>query len=178
MSSNADYMKSTTCKCGSVPLLGLCPCRWMAVAVLFLAWGMVLPCVVAASQGRGLQPSVYERWSRIDADSLLNRAEHYLERPNMQDSALLCYTIVANLYYHDSRDERVIRQVVRAMTNLGMMYTHFYYDYSKAQAYLLQAHELAENYGIKDALPYISLNQAKLNQVNGAFWEQSSPGLP
>lgn len=166
MAGNADYMTPSAYKRGGVNLLDIRLCRWMVVAALFLALGMSPPCVVAASQGRGLQPSVYERWSRIDADSLLNHAEHYLERPNMQDSALLCYTIVANLYYHDSRDERVIRQVVRAMTNLGMMYTHFYYDYSKAQAYLLQAHELAENYGIKDALPYISLNQAKLNQVN------------
>ena len=97
----------------------------------------------------------YDKWTRYDSDTLRHKAYLFLEEEGKRDSALVCFTVLANRYFEGHKSEHDIELATMAMANLGVLYMTFYYDYQKSYEYLLNARGLAEKHHQDKALPVI-----------------------
>ena len=48
---------------------------------------------------RDYKVDIYGRWGELSSDQLMEKARAYMQAEGMTDSAMLCYSIVANRYY-------------------------------------------------------------------------------
>ena len=108
---------------------------------------------------------VYNTWSRLPSKDLCDKAYSYLSRPATRDSALVCYNILQNRYNDHQIKSGDEGYVVKALTNMGIMYMTFYYDYKKSYEYLLLAERVALEYHHLDKLPSIYIAQANIMQM-------------
>lgn len=113
--------------------------------------------------------SLYNRWERLPSEQLMKMGERYRAVTMQPDSALVCYSIVANRYYqgHQTRDD--IENAIEAMVHIAQLYQDDIYDYSKASSYNLQAKELAEKHHNYDFMPFILINEANIQSLHSAF---------
>ena len=98
----------------------------------------------------------------MDSRELCDRAYAYLSDKQKHDSALVCYSVVANRYYEGRRSKEDLRLAANAMYNLGIMHMSFYMDYEKAMEYLLQAERLSKENDIPDVLPAVCSAEANV----------------
>lgn len=108
---------------------------------------------------------VYNTWSRLPSKDLCDKAYSYLSRPATRDSALVCYNILQNRYNDHQIKSGDEGYVVNALTNMGIMYMTFYYDYKKSYEYLLLAERVALEHHYLDKLPSIYVAQANVMQM-------------
>lgn len=86
------------------------------------------------------------------------------------DSALVCFTIVANRYSeHMSQADKEL--VARALNDLGCVYYYLYFDYQQAHTNFMRALDMCDDYHLDQAQPIVALNLANL--LNG---NHQSPG--
>lgn len=158
---------------------------YLTVTILLL----LLPTTVQAA--RQPRPSFYARYERFSTRALYNMGYTYLYKRQMADSALVCFSIIANR--KDSRQlaDDELRLYVNAMNYMGNIYCTYYNRYDLADEYLDRAlHTAQENHFI-DRLPYIIGNKANVTfiyeSINGSksatsqyiadnkknFWEAS-----
>lgn len=90
-------------------------------------------------------------------------ALRYTDSKGLADSALVCYTIVANRYYERKLDRDELYLCVNAMANLGYLYCSQYFDYQKSYSYLQQSLDIAKQQHFNRLLSYIYLNMAVLS---------------
>lgn len=109
---------------------------------------------------------VYDRWAKIPKEKLMAMGKDFIMKENCQDSALLCFTIVANRYYDKSAKEADISYVVSALNNIGYMYIYVYADYEKAYYNLERAVDITEENNLKTPLTATYLNLANLQLIN------------
>ncbi len=109
---------------------------------------------------------VYDRWAKISNEKLMAMGMDFLSKPNYQDSALLCYTIVANRYYDKSATNDDMLYAVSALNNIGYMYIYNYADYEKAYFNLERAVNITEERNLKYSLSATYLNLANLQLIN------------
>lgn len=110
----------------------------------------------------------YDQWTDKTSRQLTDLARKYLDTQNMTDSALVCYTIVANRYYEHKLNKDELYLSVNAMANLGYLYGNQYFDYQKAYSYLKQSLDIAEKEHFDKLLSYIYLN---LGVLSGTYEE-------
>ena len=86
------------------------------------------------------------------------------------DSALMCYNIVANRYYtvHD-KNELNLKMEVSAMNQLGILYTHYFYDYEKAHRNLIQAKKIAQDNHFTSLLSSVYTNLGNIYLVDNSY---------
>lgn len=139
--------------------------RLKLLALLLVA--MVACQAVAATNDVAI--SLYNRWERLPSEQLMKMGERYRCITRQPDSALVCYSIVANRYYqgHQTRDD--IENAIEAMVHIAQLYQNDVYDYSKASSYNLQAKELAEKHHNYDFMPFILINEANIQSLHSAF---------
>ncbi|MGI6222499.1 MAG: helix-turn-helix domain-containing protein [Prevotella sp.] len=144
----------------------------LLLTFFLLVCSLVLPTASQSANEKKL-PKVYEAWGTMPTEELFKKGNSFLLAENKEDSALVCYSIVANRYFEDGRSEAERRRSLMAMNNVGYLYESFYHDYDKAFATLRQALELAK--ADKDTLlqGYINLNLGNIydlyyNMVNGS----------
>lgn len=102
--------------------------------------------------------SLYRRWSGLASDSLMTIGRGYDER-NRPDSALVCYSIVADRYSGVSmRSDNDKRLYSRALNNLAYIYSVYYFDYSKSLSLLQKSADISRSIGYEDNLAYTYLN--------------------
>lgn len=114
----------------------------------------VVLCLLIVSGGRNLlaapvamgQKQEYMRWSSQNDRQLLERGNRFLEVSNRPDSALICFTIVAN---HCADDSERSRRMFGAQALMGQckVYFHTMFDYSKAIASLARAEKILRECG-------------------------------
>ncbi len=106
--------------------------------------------------------SLYNQWESLPNQRLMEMGEHYRNVTRQPDSALVCFSIVANRYYqgHQTRDD--IDHAIEAMTHIVWLYMEDFYDYPKAVSYNMQAHELADKHQCYDYMPFILINDANI----------------
>ena len=133
-----------------------------------------LTAMVAMAAGNDVVVRFYDRWDRLPGDRLLEMGWNYQHIRLMPDSALLCYSIVANRYYkgHQSHDE--VEQSIRAMVLTATLYQQDFYDYTRAYSYNLQARELAEKHQCHASMPFILLNDANISGLVDDMQRESS----
>lgn len=100
----------------------------------------------AANGLAATQPSVYGRWIGLPSDSLVRMGAGFINQGEKYDSALICYTIVAEKYSEKlSRKEQQL--AVRAFEGRWHVYFFHYFDYSQALENLQRAHDIARQTG-------------------------------
>ena len=107
----------------------------------------------------------YNRWALLPIDSLMKMGEDFSKREKA-DSALLCYTIVANQYYERKLRKEEVPQVVKALSLAGYYYHFVFFDYQKSFNNLTLALELSEKYRYRAQLPYIYRELAGIYLTN------------
>lgn len=113
----------------------------------------------------------YDIWKDLPSKTLREMGHRYLF-DNNPDSALVCYTIVANRYNSTSKsDKEELRWIGSAMNQLGIIYTYFFVDYEKANRYLLQAKKIAEQNDDKKLLAAVYINLRNIRIVDDTFMD-------
>lgn len=118
----------------------------------------------AAADGTGRLKN-YDIWKDLPSETLMEMGGRFYNECKA-DSALICYNIVTNRYYTDSRkDSNQLELYARAMNQLGILYTIFYPDYEKAHKYLLEAEKIAKNHHFLSVLSAIYGNLSNLYHI-------------
>ncbi len=123
---------------------------------------MSLP-VMAYRQGHHLP--FYDHCAKLSTDTLLAMGERYALEPEFTDSALVCFSVVANRYYERNLSEKEIEKSVWAMNKLGYLFKYNHFDFEKSYGFLVMALETSQKHGLKRYLPYIHQNLAAFYQL-------------
>ncbi len=96
----------------------------------------------------------HSKWLDLPIDRLMEMADKDFADGGSKDTALMCYTIVANRYEQSmSLDQK--RHCKDANMRLWSIYFYDFYDYPKCFDCLTRAQEIATDGGIKDANIYL-----------------------
>ena len=109
--------------------------------------------------------SLYNRWERLPSEQLMKMGERYCNVTHQPDSALVCFSIVANRYYSGNLTRDDIEWSIGAMALMSTMYAHEFYDYSKAVSCNLLAKEWAEKHQSKKYLTDIYEYDAQIHNL-------------
>lgn len=135
---------------------------------------LLLPCLLRLptfAQTEADFPS-YDHWDKLSSEQLMQKGEYYRNEALMPDSALVCFSIVANRYYQGHQNREDIDRAIEAMTHIAWLYMQDFYDYTKAVSYNLRAQELAEKHHCYGYMPFIINNNANIRELTG-FYENS-----
>ena len=112
----------------------------------------------------------YQKWNQLLSEELLKKGHYYYDKANLPDSAMLCYSIVANRYYEAKKNDKAqMQQAATAMNQIGILYTHYYFDYQKARSYLLMAQEIAEKNQFQRTLVNVYINLSNLYMIEDSM---------
>ena len=104
----------------------------------------------------------YNQWVKVSTEELMRRGQDYLQNKGWVDSAMVCYSIVANRVQNNNLESKDKYQIARALNNLGYIYATYYYDFQKAYENLNKSMELSKLYGFDNNLAYSYLNMASI----------------
>lgn len=99
---------------------------------------------------------------RLTTAELMLRGQDFLQNKGWVDSAMVCYSIVANRVQNNNLESKEKYQIARALNNLGYIYATYYYDFQKAYENLNKSMELSKLYGFDNNLAYSYLNMASI----------------
>lgn len=123
---------------------------------------LILLTSVSAQGAHAYNVNQYNRWARLSTEELMHRGQDFLQNKGWVDSAIVCYSIVANRAQSDNQESNEMYQIARALNNLGYIYATYYYDYHKAYENLNQSMELSKRYSFDNNLAYAYLNMASI----------------
>lgn len=109
-----------------------------------------------------LQPEYYYRWASLPSSKLLEMGNRYVNVGQAPDSALVCYTIVANRYSKGMGDEER-RECARAYIGKWYVYFFCFFDYAKSYESLSEAERLAS--GFPEVTSRVYLNFGAMYQT-------------
>ena len=118
------------------------------VILCFLAVLMGLPSVALPSSRE------HSKWLDMPLERLIDMADKDFADGGSKDTALMCYTIVANRYEQSMSLEHK-RHCKDANMRLWSIYFYEFYDYPKCFDCLTRAQEIASQAGIEDANIYL-----------------------
>ncbi len=104
----------------------------------------------------------HNQWVKVSTEGLMRRGQDYLQNKGWVDSALVCYTIVANRARRTDQDSKEMYQIARALNNIGYIYAAYYYDYQKAYENVKRSMEMSKQYGFDNNLAYVYMNMASI----------------
>ena len=104
----------------------------------------------------------HNQWVKVSTEDLMRRGQDYLQNKGWVDSALVCYTIVANRARRTDQDSKEMYQIARALNNIGYIYATYYYDYQKAYENVKRSMEMSKQYGFDNNLAYAYINMASI----------------
>ena len=107
--------------------------------------------LTAGLQVLALAPSrEHSKWLNLPAEQLLDMADKDFADGGSKDTALMCYTIVANRYEPSMTQEQKV-QCKDANMRLWSIYFYDFYDYPKCFDCLTRANEIVTESDIQDA---------------------------
>lgn len=130
-------------------------------------------CILAlsiASLGDVAALSRHSKWFDLPTTQLLEMADADCANKGSKDTALMCYTIVANRYESSmSREEKT--QCKDANMKLWSIYFYDFYDYPKCFDCLTQAYEIANEAQIEDANIFLGFGcmYQTVSEESGSF---------
>jgi len=134
----------------------------LRIVLIVLTITCLSPSALAA--GKGDMPTRLEyRWQHMASQTLVDRGKAYANR-DMPDSALLCFSIVANRRFENNKkDSAEWMALARALNNIGALYHDYFYDFHKSQLYYQRALDLAEQHGLNEIKVVVYNNLAALD---------------
>lgn len=111
----------------------------------------------------------FKHFHDLDDKALLDKGYSFVMN-NQPDSALVCYSTIANKYTVDGVDnERDASNLSTAFTNLANIYMVFYYDYKLAYEYLLKSENVINKFHLDKEKGYVYLSMASLLQTENLY---------
>lgn len=101
---------------------------------------------------------------KLPTATLMKMGNDFMNIKNMPDSAMLCYSLIANRYNENLKGEE-LKQCIRATCYAGRIYANYFNNHSMAYEYYLKSIDLANNY-YEEFLSDIYLDLGNL------FWHQ------
>ena len=100
----------------------------------------------------------YDSLRRLSSETLIEQGRnHYIQ--HQPAKALACFTIVSERKVDNDHD---LQLQVRALNNCACVYKFYYFDYTQAYNYFIQAYDLCEQIEYDDFLPVIMVNLGDL----------------
>ena len=122
----------------------------------------------AAAQGTGHLRN-YELWSSFPNRQLMEMGESFYNS-GKADSALVCYNIIVNRYHSGlEKNGPSLQQACEALNQLGVLYTHYYFNNDKAKRYLLESQKIANDNHFNAMLYRIYTNLGNIKLMNCVF---------
>ncbi len=106
------------------------------------------------------------QWEALPTLQLMQMGGDFMNIKNMPDSAMLCYSIVANRYNENLQGDE-LKSTIRAHCWIGNIYFNLFVNYAEGYKYLLKAQDLAEKHHYDDFLPNI------FSSLGNFYWLQS-----
>ena len=117
---------------------------------------------VSAQEAHAYNVNQHNCLDRLTTAELMLRGQDFLQNKGWVDSAMVCYSIVANRVQNNNLESKDKYQIARALNNLGYIYATYYYDFQKAYENLNKSMELSKLYGFDNNLAYSYLNMASI----------------
>lgn len=105
----------------------------------------------------------YDRWTDYPPDTLLAKGRAFGHDPQKADSALVCFSIVANRYYEGNQTEKDAQLCVKGLNGVGSMYSLVYGDHQRGLDYFTEALNLSDKWG------YDSLRTFLYHNIGNAY---------
>ena len=126
-----------------------------AILIMLLASVMML-------DANAYNVNQHNQWVKVSTEELMRRGQDYLQNKGWVDSAMVCYSIVANRAQDNNLESKEMYQIARALNNIGYISATYYYDFQKAYENLNKSMELSKLYGFDNNLAYSYLNMASI----------------
>lgn len=111
----------------------------------FRLLGIILFIVASTLRGECAGISISELLENSTTE-LVEKAGDYLIKRDAPDSALLCYTLIADRYAPDMSDsEKIV--IAKALHNMGILSYEYFYDYASALDALNRAYKISSQTG-------------------------------
>lgn len=111
--------------------------------------------------------SWYRHLSALPSEALHQMGNDYLFQQNNPDSALACYTILANRSIDDDRQQQLL--IVKAHVDAAYIYCGYYYNLTRAFQYAQRAEELAKTYHLQEVLATIYTDYCYIYSIMSMF---------
>lgn len=102
--------------------------------------------------------ALYDHYSKLDDKQLLEMGVG-LDLRQSADSALVCYTVVADRLRHNPSSPQKQSWLAHALNNIGYIYGNFFCSYKQSMAYFDEALEIAVKYKLTRYIAYAHLNK-------------------
>lgn len=129
--------------------------------------GVVLVCVLAVVAEDVTFLNNLRQWEQLPNDTLLKKGREFILVKDMPDSAMLCYSIMANRYTTSKGEE--LEQCIRATCYIGIVFMDYYHNYQEAYRYLLKAHDMAIRHDYTRFMPRILLLLGNLHWIQCGY---------
>ena len=126
---------------------------------------MVLTCALAVVAEDVTFLAHRRHWEQLPTSTLMQLGNDFINHKNMADSAMLCYSLIANRYHPDLNDEQ-LKSCIRATHHIGTIYSDYYHNYSSAYKHLLLAQDLATRHHYDEFMPHV------LMSIGNLYWVQ------
>ena len=121
----------------------------------------------AASARNGVsRQHFYYRWASLPDSQLVEKGLSFFGGKPRPDSALVCYSIVANRLQAQKRGKDDEARYISSLYNIGYIHSSFYRDYPKAYSYFTLALQESDRSGDAACRPYIYNSMAGLFLLN------------
>ena len=117
---------------------------------------------VSAQEAHAYNVNQHNCLDRLTTAELMLRGQDFLQNKGWVDSAMVCYSIVANRAQDNNLESKEMYQIARALNNIGYISATYYYDFQKAYENLNKSMELSKLYGFDNNLAYSYLNMASI----------------
>lgn len=129
--------------------------------------GVVLVCALAVLAGDVTFLNNRRQWEKLPTATLMQMGNDFINHKNMPDSALLCYSLIANRYNESLKGEE-LKQCIRAICYVGRIYDENYHNHQQAYRHLLESKELAEKHHYREFMP------DALMYLGNLYWSQNA----
>ena len=118
---------------------------------------ILILCIAASCMAAESHVSLYGKWQNADNSRLMDIARDLVDR-NSCDSALVCYSIVADRLRDNTYLQEDKKLLSRALNNIGFIYGTYFFDYKAAVNALQESLKVSIESGYDENLSFVNLN--------------------
>ena len=117
----------------------------------------IMACVIHA-YGASVSPLVlYNKWQNLGSDHLMEMGQKFAQ-DNSCDSALVCYSVVADRLRGKATRTDEKQTLARALNNIGFIYGTYFFDYKEAVNALQESLRISRESDYKENIAFVNLN--------------------
>lgn len=116
-----------------------------------------LLCSVCLYAAKSSPVGLYSEWRSLPTDRLVSMGREFDLR-NSADSALVCYSVVADRLNDGASSREDKQTLARVLNNIGYIYATFFFDYPKALDLFQESLEISNSIGYDKNAAFVHLN--------------------